>query len=202
MSSRSSRSISRSGALRIGLATLSVWLSLSLALGGCRRNVPSPPSPAPSPSSASSAPSAPFVHPEIPPEPAPQARPECSYLALGRVAARIRETQGAALRAAEPRRSKRAKDRTSGCGSPAMSELESQVKGDLADRVRICVGQDGPLDAEWNLLDASLASLGVCVDCARPAPSRSTDCQRAGSLITQAESEAAAREKAPASALH
>ena len=43
----------------------------------------------------------------------------------------------------------------------ASAELEHQVKGELADRVRICVGQDGPLDPEWNLAEASLASLGA-----------------------------------------
>ena len=188
MASRSSRSFSRSGAL------LSVT-ALSIAIGGgCRQNTP-----VPQPAPPSSAHPAAFVHPPTPPEPAPQARPECSHLALGHVAARIRETQAVAARALEPPRSHRpqGKARKWGCGSPAMTELEREVKGDLSDRVRICVAQDGPLDAEWNLLDASLASLGVCVDCARPTPARSTDCQRTARLITQAETEAAARGPTP-----
>lgn len=178
--------------------------TLFTAGAGCRQKQLETGAGSPPPAGNSAHPE-PFVHPPIPAEPTPspsQARPECALLALDSVAARIRETQKAALRALEPPRAKRArahaKGPASGCGSPEMSELDRQVKADLADRVRICVGQDGPLDAEWNLLDASLATLGVCVDCARPAVSRAPDCRRAADLITQAETEAAAREKTAA----
>jgi hypothetical protein len=57
--------------------------------------------------------------------------------------------------------------------------------------VRICVGQDGPLDPEWNLLEAAVASLGECIDCTRMSEGREVDCQRTAQRIDQAESDAA-----------
>jgi len=167
-------------------------LGLSLAVGGCRQNEPVPSAAPPAPAPASGAPEEPFVHPPIPSEPAtPQARPECSYAALLPVAARIREAQKLGLRALEPTKKKKKKDSLPRCGTPAQVELDHQVKGELADRVRICVGQDGPLDAEWNLLEASLASLGACIDCTRMSEGRQVDCQRTAQRIGQAESDAA-----------
>lgn len=152
----------------------------------------------PPPARASNAHPEPFVHPPMPSEPpaAPQARPECSYAALVPVAARILEAQKLGTRALEPTKSKRKKkkDGLPRCGTPALAELEHQVKGEFADRVRICVGQDGPLDAEWNLLEASLASLGSCIDCTRMSEGREVDCQRTAARVTQAESDAAKKQ--------
>ena len=165
------------------------WLpaaALALEVGACHR-AKEPPVPAPT----SSAHPPEFVHPPIPPEPVKSARPECSAEALGQVAERIRETQRRALAAVETRR----KDRHgSACGSPAIVELYREVNGELLDRVRICVGQDGPLDADWNLLESGLASLGVCTDCHRAAPDRLADCRRAADLLERAQS--ATRDKA------
>jgi hypothetical protein len=173
-----------------------VAMALSLTISTCRRNEPAP-SAAPPPSPPSSAHPEPFVHPPIPSEPAPtpQARPECSYAALVPVAARIREAQKLGVRALEPtKKKKRKKDGLPRCGTPAQVELEHQVKGELADRVRICVGQDGPLDPEWNLLEAALASLGNCIDCTRMSEGREVDCQRTAARITQAETDAAKKQ--------
>jgi hypothetical protein len=175
-------------------------LMLSLTLLGCRRNEPASSAPAPRPSApASTAHPEPFVHPPIPSEPAAsaQARPECSYLALVPVAARIREAQKLGMRALEPTKKKKKKDGLPRCGTPAQAELEHQVKGELADRVRICVGQDGPLDPEWNLLEAALASLGNCIDCTRMSEGREVDCQRTAARLTQAESDAAKKQPLP-----
>jgi hypothetical protein len=179
-----------------------VVVALSLALPACRRNEPAPSAVPPPPAPASSAHPEPFVHPPIPSEPvAPaQARPECSYAALVPVAARIREAQKLGTRALGPtnprKKTKRKKDSLPRCGTPAQAELEHQVKGELADRVRICVGQDGPLDPEWNLLEAALASLGNCIDCTRMSEGREVDCQRTAARITQAEGDAAKKQPA------
>jgi hypothetical protein len=175
------------------LHSFAVVLLLSLTLPSCKRNEP-----APVPASASSAHPEPFVHPPIPSEPpaTPQARPECSYAALVPVATRIREAQTLGTRALEPAKSKKKKkkDGLPRCGTPALAELEHQVKGELADRVRMCVGQDGPLDPEWNLLEAALASLGSCIDCTRMSEGREVDCQRTAARVTQAESDAAKKQ--------
>jgi hypothetical protein len=171
--------------------SLVIALVLSLALPACRRNEPAP-SAAP-PALPSGAHPEPFVHPPIPSEPvaSPQARPECSYAALVPVAARIREAQTLGTRALVPAKKKKKKDGLPRCGTPAQAELEHRVKGELADRVRICVGQDGPLDPEWNLLEAALASLGNCIDCTRMSEGREVDCQRTAARVTQAEADAA-----------
>jgi hypothetical protein len=170
------------------------WLpvaALALGAGACRRAPEAPPAPPPSPPRASSAHPAEFVHPPIPPEPIKGARPECSGEALGHVAERIRETQKRAVAIVE----KRPKDRRgTACTSPVVAELYREVNGELLDRVRICVGQDGPLDAEWNVLESGLASLGVCTDCRRAAPDRLTDCRRTAELLDRAQS--ATRDKA------
>jgi hypothetical protein len=176
------------------LATVLAALAIGLALPACRRNEPAPnPSRSTPPSSAHPEP---FVHPPIPSEPAPtpQARPECSYAALVPVAARIRQAQSLGTRALEPTKKKKKKDQLPRCGTPAQAELEHQVKGELADRVRICVGQDGPLDPEWNLLEAALASLGNCIDCTRMSEGREVDCQRTAARVTQAETDAAKKQ--------
>jgi hypothetical protein len=176
------------------MATRSLaWLAaaLSIALVACRNREPPVSAIVPvAPSSASnSAHPAPFVHPPTPTEPTPpQARPECSYEALVPVAARIHEEGDLAFHAIRPTRKQ---DRALRCGSPAMAELDHLIKNDLADRVRICVGQDGPLDPEWNLLDAALASLGACIDCSRSLPNRTTDCRHTADQLAQAQSEAA-----------
>jgi hypothetical protein len=182
------------------MRSLTLLLMLSLTLLGCRRNEPAPSAPAPRPSApASTAHPEPFVHPPIPSEPAAsaQARPECSYLAMVPVAARIREAQKLGVRALEPTKKKKKNDGLPRCGTPAQAELEHQVKGELADRVRICVGQDGPLDPEWNLLEAALASLGNCIDCTRMSEGREVDCQRTAARLTQAESDAAKKQPLP-----
>jgi hypothetical protein len=154
----------------------------------CKRNEP----PAPAAPPASGAQPEPFVHPSIPAEPTPaKARPECTYAALLPVAARMREAQKLGVRALEPTKKKRKNDPLPRCGTQAQVELDRQIKGELADRVRICVGQDGPLDAEWNLLEAALASLGECIDCTRMSEGREVDCQRTAQRIAQAESDAA-----------
>ncbi len=173
--------------------SLVIALVLSRARPACRRNEPVPSAAPPAPAPASSAHPEPFVHPLIPSEPvaSPQARPECSYGALVPVAARIREAQKLGTRALEPTKKKKKKDGLPRCGTPALAELEHQVKGELADRVRICVGQDGPLDPEWNLLEAALASLGNCIDCTRMSEGREVDCQRTAARVTQAEADAA-----------
>lgn len=177
------------------------WLAavaLSIALTSCRNREPAasaiqPPPALPNTNAVNGAHPAPFVHPEIPTEPPPsQARPECSYAALVPVAARIRDARELAFRALHPPKKKQ--DPSPRCGSPAMADLDHRIKVDLGDRVRICVGQDGPLDPEWNLLDASLASLGVCMDCGRSVPSRTPDCQHAADQIAQAQSEAAKKQ--------
>ena len=192
---------SLAGGARAGarLVIAVVTLALSTATISCRRNQPAP-APRP-PAPASTAHPEPFVHPPIPSEPtAPApARPECSYPALVPVAARIREAQKLGTRALEPAKSKRQKrkDGLPRCGTPALAELEHQVKGELADRVRICVGQDGPLDPEWNLLEAALASLGSCIDCTRMSEGREVDCQRTAARLTQAESDAAKKQPLP-----
>jgi hypothetical protein len=179
-------------------ARLREWLAvavLPIAIVACRREPPPSVAPPPPPASSSAHPE-PFVHPDIPAEPPPaQARPECSYAALVPVAARIREAQKLATRALEP--GKKRRDRAPRCGSPAMAGLDRQIKIDLADRVRICVGQDGPLDPEWNLLDAALASLGACIDCGRMIEGRAVDCQRTTQRIAQAESDAAKNQSPP-----
>ena len=178
-------------------ARLASVVALSLTFTACHRSEPAPSSPVPAP--ASSAHPEPFVHPPIPTEPTtPQVRPECSYPALVPVAARIREAQKLGTRALEPTKKKNKKnDARPHCGTPAQAELEHQVKGELADRVRICVGQDGPLDPEWNLLEAALASLGNCIDCTRMSEGREVDCQRTAARITQAESDAAKKQPSP-----
>ena len=172
------------------------WLAaavLSIASSACRNREPAasaiPPAPPPNANPAGSAKPETFVHPAIPAEPTvPQARPECAYPALVPVAVRIREAREVAFRALHPQKKQ---DLALRCGSSAMTELDHQIKVDLGDRVRICVGQDGPLDPEWNLLDAALASLGACMDCSRPAPTRTIDCRHAADQIAQAESGAA-----------
>ena len=188
---------------RLRLAVVVVAVAQSFLSAACGRNEPAPSAPVPPSPPASSAHPEPFVHPPIPSEPpvAPQARPECSYAALVPVAARIREAQKLGTRALEPSKSKskkktQRKDGLPRCGTVALAELEHQVKGELADRVRICVGQDGPLDPEWNLLEASLASLGSCIDCTRMSEGREVDCQRTAARVTQAESDAAKKEPA------
>ena len=184
---------SLAGGVRAGarLASVVVALVCSFASGACRRNEPAPP-----PAPPSSAHPEPFVHPPIPSEPAaaPQARPECSYAALVPVAARIREAQQLGTRALGPTKKRKKQDGLPRCGTPAQVELEHQIKGELADRVRICVGQDGPLDPEWNLLEAALASLGNCIDCTRMSEGREVDCQRTAARITQAEGDAAKKQ--------
>jgi len=182
-------------------ARLASVVALSLTFTACHRSQPAPSAAPSSPVSApaGSAHPEPFVHPPIPTEPTtPQARPECSYPALVPVAARIREAQKLGTRALEPTKKKKKKnDALPHCGTPAQAELEHQVKGELADRVRICVGQDGPLDPEWNLLEAALASLGNCIDCTRMSEGREVDCQRTAARITQAESDAAKKQPSP-----
>ena len=180
------------------MLSVTLLLMLSPTLLGCRRNEPAPSAPASRPSAPAAHPE-PFVHPPIPSEPAAsaQARPECSYLAMVPVAARIREAQKLGVRALEPTKKKRKNDGLPRCGTPAQAELEHQVKGELADRVRICVGQDGPLDPEWNLLEAALASLGNCIDCTRMSEGREVDCQRTAARLTQAESDAAKKQPRP-----
>lgn len=201
MANRSLAGGARAGARRAGVVIVVVALAQSFLSAACRRNEPAPGAPVPPLLPASSAHPEPFVHPPIPSEPAApvQARPECSYAALVPVAARIREAQKLGTRALEPSKSKRkkAKDGLPRCGTPAQAELEHQVKGELADRVRICVGQDGPLDPEWNLLEAALASLGSCIDCTRMSEGREVDCQRTAARITQAESDGAKKQPSP-----
>jgi hypothetical protein len=194
------RSLAGGARARARLAIVVVAVAQSFLSAACRRNEPAPSAPVPPSPPANSAHPEPFVHPPIPSEPpaAPQARPECSYAALVPVAARIREAQKLGTRALEPSKSKskkaQRKDGLPRCGTPALAELEHQVKGELADRVRICVGQDGPLDPEWNLLEASLASLGSCIDCTRMSEGREVDCQRTAARIRQAETDAAKKQ--------
>jgi hypothetical protein len=185
----------------LALPLLSLWLPLAAA---CRSHEPPPAPPAVAPRAAR--PSE-FVHPPIPPEPTKSARAECSGEALVQVAARVREAQQRAARGAEPasrnnnnnkkkseKRTKARIDQGEGCGSPAMTELDREVKGPLLDRIRICVAQDEPFDPEWNLLDAGMASLGVCMSCGRVASDRAADCRRVAELVSQAE---AGARKAP-----
>jgi hypothetical protein len=193
------RSLAGGARARARLAIVVVVLAQPFLGGACRRSEPAPSAPAvPPPAPSSTAHPEPFVHPPIPSEPAApvQTRPECSYAAMVPVAARIREAQKLGTRALEPSKSKRKKNRDGlpRCGTPAQVELEHQVKGELADRVRICVGQDGPLDPEWNLLEAALASLGSCIDCTRMSEGREVDCQRTAARVTQAESDAAKKQ--------
>ena len=181
---------------RVCAGILAVITGLALAPGGCRRRetaaaVVALPAPVP----RSSAHPSEFVHPPIiDPPPNPEARPECSTGALAHVVARIREVQKAAATVPAPPRKP---GRRAGCGSPAMAALDQQVKGDLDERVRGCVGRDGPLDAEWNSLGYSLSSLGVCLDCARPVPERKADCQRALEVVNRALTDAQAKSPQP-----
>jgi hypothetical protein len=125
-----------------------------------------------------------FVHPPIPSEPVVKpARAECSGEALVQVAARVRELQRRAARAALVT-GKTA--RREGCGSAAMIEVAEDVKGPLVDRVRGCVAQDETFDPEWNLLDAAMITLATCADCNRPVKARAPDCNRVADLVGQA----------------
>ena len=187
------------------------WLALALAaglpLGGCRRppapgtGTTPPPSAAPSPPGAvrRTAEPLPLVHPQVqdPAPPTQETRPECSTGALLRVSARILEAQTAAIAATELNH--KAGSRHPVCGSPALARLEGEVKGALDDRVRICVAQDGPLDAEWNSLSAALSSLGECLDCGHPASAsdRKASCLRARDVVNRAQADAQAKSPAP-----
>ena len=176
----------RAGHTRVGIARGAALVALAwIAFGApaCRRNEAPAPAPAlipPPPARASE-----FVHPPIPSEPVVKpARAECSAEALAQIAARVREVQRRAARAAGVTGKAARRD---GCGSPAMAQVVEQVKGPLAERVRGCVAQDETFDPEWNLLDSAMITLATCADCGRPASGRSPDCKRVAALVAQAE---------------
>ena len=179
----------RPGHPRIGAALGAVLLAVVLIAQSCRRKpAPAPPVIPPPPARPSE-----FVHPPIPSEPVVKpARAECSAEALLPIAARLREIQKRAAHAIELG-AKGARARRDGCGSPAMAQIDQDLKGPLLDRVLACVAQDETYDPEWNLLEAARAALAGCADCARPAPSRTPDCARVMPLVVQAEQGARAK---------
>ena len=179
----------RPGHARIATAIGAGLLAAVLIAQGCRHKEAASPSPSPIPPPPAR-PSE-FVHPPIPSEPVVKpARAECAAEALQQIAARLRDAHRRAARAVElgAQGARRA-----GCGSPAMAELDQQVKGPLVDRVLACLAQDETFDPEWNLLEAARASLQICADCTRPAAGRKPDCERVLSLVGQSEQSAKSR---------
>jgi hypothetical protein len=190
-----------------GLATL--WL-LAIAPAGCHRSE-APPRPggpsASSPSAATGGPAAgdgggaagprtgasngtaPFIHDLLSRAANKPSHADCSPGALARVTEQVRSLQARAAidaRAGKGRKS----DVEASCASDAAAQRSQQIKGELLDRAAGCVGQDGPLDAEWDMVNSGLLSLGVCLDCRRTPGERAADCKRSREIIARAEKSA------------
>jgi hypothetical protein len=159
---------------------------------GCSRRPAAPPPPPPSatPPAQAGAPTAatgegatgaagaaggtgPFIHALLSQASNSVSHEDCSQPALVRVVEQIRQVQ-----------------KGPGCPAPAAVTAGADVRGTLLDRVAGCVGRDGPLDAEWDMLNAGVLSLGGCLDCARPAKARSIDCKRSRETVDRAEKSA------------
>ena len=69
----------------------------------------------------------------------------------------------------------------------------SEARGRLVDRVAACMSQDGPFDPEWDMVNSSLISLGVCLDCTRPKADRQGRCRSAADVVARAETAVRAR---------
>jgi hypothetical protein len=183
---------SRSGARRPAWVTLAA-LALGVALA-CQRGAPTsgpgaPGQPA-APLPAARAP-APFTHPMLSGASAEAPRADCSRRAL---LATIEQVHDRAVRST-PGRDRRAstkRQNDESCPTPAAQEAGVIVRGELLDRVGSCVGQDGPLDAQWAMIHSAVSSLGVCLDCPRTAGEQAAQCHRALDVLRRA------REQTPA----
>jgi hypothetical protein len=140
----------------------------------------------------------PFVHALLSQAESHVAHEDCSPGALRAVAEQVRDIQrkGASSTTAA---SHMGSDAT-GCPSAVAEELRPQVKGPLLDRAGACVGRDGPLDAEWDMLNSAVLSLGLCLDCSRAAKERGADCKRSRAVIDRVEKSARKAASTPAAA--
>lgn len=73
------------------------------------------------------------------------------------------------------------------CPTAEADELSRQVRSETLRRVGACVGRDGPLDPEWDMVNSGVLSLGVCLDCSRAPAARAKDCKTAIDVIDRAD---------------
>jgi hypothetical protein len=124
----------------------------------------------PSAAAAPAGSTGPFIHALLAQASNSVSHEDCSQPALLRIASQIRDVQKGPV-----------------CPAPAAIAAGADVKGALLDRVAACVGRDEPFDAEWDMLNAGVLSLGVCLDCSRPAKARSVDCKRSRDIVDRVE---------------
>jgi hypothetical protein len=135
----------------------------------------------------------PFSHPLFAQAAAPPPHQDCSWDGLRGTIAQIRGVArraapfeaGGARKPAAARKDEAAA--APDCAPPLTAILSRQVKGPMLARVGACVGQDGPLDAEWDLVNSGLLSLDTCLDCARAPAERTAGCKRARESIDRAD---------------
>ena len=83
--------------------------------------------------------------------------------------------------------SPKAKGKPAGCPTPESQLALNEVKGTLPDRVSSCMSQDAPFDAEWDMVNSAVISLGACLDCARPKDDRTARCRWVADQVKRAE---------------
>ena len=83
--------------------------------------------------------------------------------------------------------SPKAKGKPAGCPTPESQLALNEVRGTLPDRVSSCMSQDAPSDAEWDMVNSAVISLGACLDCARPKDDRTARCRWVADQVKRAE---------------
>jgi hypothetical protein len=162
----------------------------------------SPPALSGAPARAAASHALPFTHPLLSQAGPHIAHENCSKEALWMVAYQLRDVHKKAERARvdqvrrqgrNPAKKQVKAAATAGgpsalsCPTPEADELGRQVRSETMRRVGACVGQDKPLDPEWDMVNSGVLALGVCLDCGRSPEARAKDCKNALDVIDRAD---------------
>jgi hypothetical protein len=158
-----------------------------VALGvACQKPAP-PPAPKPAAAPVLRRPTSTlFDHSLVPDLPA-RPRQDCSPEALMAVARHVGEMENIAVLPFTKPRAKGKLHQETQCPTPEAALVAAEAKGPLPERVSACMSQDGPYDAEWDMVNSAVISLAVCLDCARPKDDRMARCQRVADVVKRAE---------------
>jgi hypothetical protein len=132
---------------------------------------------------------APFSHPLLAGATTETTHEDCSRSALAAVVRRAIAIEAKADPSPAGRAGSRAASKAragASCPSAAAEEAGKVVRGELLTRVGACVAKDGPLDPEWDMVDAAVLALGVCLECRRGTDEQTAQCRRAAEVLERA----------------
>ena|SRR5215471_7470986 len=165
----------------VALGALLAACSRTPAGGGSSPGTAGPqPAPVPPPAAAARRPE-PFTHPLLAEAAVKIVDQDCTAEALAATVGRIRFTTAQAAPLARKRGPAKPRPEA-GCATPEAEPLGAYVR-QLEGRVSACVAKDAPLDAQWDLANSAVLSLGLCLDCARPPEERAARCRRALDIL-------------------